>query len=137
MQDLELIIKPSFYYLAALIIFIAMSLYIAASLPISIWVKLNVLLLVAVYGGILIWHFGLLKAKDSIIRIRRLSDGKWQVQSNQKIYEAILKGDSTVTTAISVLRFQANNKRWPITCVIFPDSLPQDVYRRMLVALRA
>ena len=136
MRDREFVIKPSFYYSTILIIFIAASFCLAVSLAISIWIKRIVLVLVGVYGGILVWHFGFLKANDSIIRIRRLSDGQWQVQSNQHVYKATLKGDSTVTTVVSILRFQANNKRWPITCVIFPDSLPADGYRQMVVTLR-
>jgi hypothetical protein len=119
-----------------LLIFIAASMGVAASLSILIWYKLSVILLVCIYGQIIIWQFGLLRAPDSIVRLRCFPDGKWLVQTNRQQYEAILKGDSTVTTFISVLQFKAQEKRWPITCVIFPDSLQADWYRQLLVVVR-
>jgi hypothetical protein len=137
MRDLEFVLKPSIYYQTILIMFVVASFCIAISLSISLLMKCVTLFFVSFYGCILIWHFGLLKASDSIVRLRRLSNGDWQVQSNQRVYEATLKGDSTVTTVVSILRFQAENKRFPITCVIFPDSLLSGVYRQLLVAVRS
>jgi hypothetical protein len=136
MQETEWRVKPSYYYLVALIVLVAASLGIAASLSLTLLYKMALLALVSTYGSIIIWHFGLLRAPDSIIRLTCTANGEWRIQTNRCSYEAILRGDSTVTTIVSVLRFNANKKRLPITCVIFPDSLLPDYYRRLLVAAR-
>ncbi len=51
-------------------------------------------------------------------------------------YDAKLRGDSTVTTLVSILRFDLPARRQIATCMVFKDSLPAEDYRRLISLVR-
>lgn len=136
MHDLEFKIAPSHQHLAFLTAMLLGAAIIVLSLSIPVWLKLLGALLWLGYGGRLIWQIGLLKGRQSVISMRLLHDGKWLVQTNQAQYKAELRGDSTVTGWVSVLRFRLPRQPMPISCVLFRDSLGLDDYRKMMVVTR-
>ena len=136
MPDLEFKLKPSRQYLILLISFLILSLWVAVMLPVSLWIRFAVAGLAAGYGAILLWQAGLLRAKTSIVSMRRLENGNWFLSTRSLQYEAEIRGDSTVTNQVSVLRFQPLQRWRPVSCVIFRDALPPEDYRRLVVVLR-
>lgn len=136
MLNLEFKLKPSKQYLTLLFTVFVISMVIVLTLPLEWWIKLIGLLCLFLYGGRILWQFGLLRSKHSIISIRHHSDGRWLLHTHKKVYEAELRGDSTVTGWVSILRFRILKRFWPKSCVVFRDSLRTDDYRKLLVVLR-
>jgi len=137
MLDHEFNLKPSWYALSLITLILAITVAILYGLPINAWIKLGGWLFVLIYGGYLFKRFGLLQDGRAITRIKREQDGKWLLQTKKNvIYTAELQGDSTVTTWLSVLRFRVPKRFWPISCIVFRDSLTRDHYRKLLVLVR-
>lgn len=136
MHSHEFSLKPSYSYLILLGLFVIGSLAVTLTIPADWRIRLFLFLAVAVYGGQIIWCYGLLKGKNAIQTIAPMSDDQWLLTTKTGRYEAILKGDSTVTHLISILRFVVAGQRFPLSCTIFKDSLPPDDYRRLVVAIR-
>ena len=136
MLNLDFQLKPSRLYFSLHLITMLISIALVLYLPILWLLKLILLSILIGYGTYLICHYGLLRHPDSITQIRRLSDGCWLLHTSRKIYEARLCNFSTATCFVSILRFYPSGHRWPTSCIIFPDSLNQDLYRQLLVVLR-
>jgi hypothetical protein len=128
--------KPSKHYLTLMSVVLFASLIIVLCLPLAGWIKGLSFLLIAVYGGHILWQFGFLRSKQSIVSIRRDSEGRWLLCTNNNVQVAELSGDSTVTGWVSVLRFYVHKRLSPKSCIVFRDSLPHDQYRKLLVVLR-
>lgn len=77
-----------------------------------------------------------MRGKRSITSLKHEGDGRWHVSILNKMVEAELLGDSTVTGIVSVLRFRIAGRRMPISCVVFKDSLQSGRYRQLLVILK-
>ena len=136
MQERAFNFKPSKYYLILLTIILLTSMAIAGSLPMRMEFRLLGWMFVFVYGGMMIWRYGLLRSKHSILSLSYQSDGRWHLHTKNAVYVAQLRGDSTVTHLVAILRFQVTNQYWPQSCLVFRDSLERDEYRRLLVVLR-
>ncbi len=136
MLDLEFRLKSSKQYLLLFALLVLASIAIVLSLTLALWLKLIGIILIAAYGIFILIDVGLRWSPRSIIALRRHPDGMWLLQTPEKHYEGALRGDSTVTQWISVLRFQIPQQYKPKTCIIFRDSLEPDEYRRLLVILR-
>lgn len=136
MLDLEFRLKPSKQYLILISGALLISVGCVISLSAGMWMKLASLIWVVIYSGHLFWRYGLLRTKCSITSIRRHSDGRWLLHTPQQNYAAELRGDSTVTGLVSVLRFRVAQRRWPVSCVVFRDSLERGLYRKLLVVVK-
>ena len=134
MQNPDFRLKPSKFYISFLAVTLLASAGIIAALTINVWFKAVLLLILAFYGTYIFRRYALLRAVQSVVGLKQLNHGKWRVVTRSGNVEAELRGDSTVTTIISVLRFDFPNKKQPVTCVIFKDSLAGDDYRRLRVA---
>jgi hypothetical protein len=108
------------------------SIVIMLTLPWNVLFRLIGSILIAYYGSYLIWQYGLLKANTSVYRITWQRDEQWLIYTRQAVYEAELRGDSTLTTWASVLRFRVPGYYLPISCVICFDAMPADYYRKLL-----
>lgn len=128
--------KASALYLIILSICLLISTVIVILLPIALLLRLCLIAFVLLYGGHVFWKFGLLRAKSSILSIRRQDDGRWQVSTQENTYLADMKGDSTVSGIASALRFRVEGSLLPVSCIIFRDSLLPEEYRRLLVLLK-
>lgn len=136
MQDHDFKFKPSRQYLIFLAAALTACAVIVAALSAAWWLRAGLFVLLLVYGGWMIWQFGLLRGSASITAVRRLSDGDWLLQTRQGEYRAALLGDSTVTLVVSVLRFRVNQEKRVRTCIVFHDSLPNGRYRELVVVCR-
>lgn len=136
MHNPDFKLKPSKIYLIFMTSLLLASAGIIYLLPIlSIW-RLLGLIVLTVYGGYIIWHFGLLRSDSAIISIRQEKDGRWYVKSRTQDLPAEILGDSIVTSLVTVLRLRLPNHWLPKSCIVLRDSLELDVYRRLLVMLR-
>lgn len=136
MQGLPAKCRPSIIYLVILSLALIGSLIVTLTLPVSILIKFFLFLFVAGYGAVLIWRQGLLRGKTAITSIQKLSDDKWLIGMGSGEIEAVLRGDSTVTHCVSILRFKAEEFYFPISCTLFPDSFSKDIYRQLVVQVR-
>lgn len=95
------------------------------------------LILVCAYSFSLCWRVGLLRGKQAITCLRHSPDGSWHVCMRNQFTAVELRGESTVTPLVSVLRFRVKEEPVSISCVIFCDALSvSNAYRHLLVALR-
>lgn len=136
MQDREFKLKPSKLHCIGFSILWISSLLIILCLPISLMISVSGAFLFCVYSAYQFWRTLLLKHRESIISLRSLSDGNWLLNLANKEEKGILRGDSTITPFVAVLRFQIDNRRLPLTCLVFKDSLERDQYRQLLVIVK-
>ena len=115
---------------------LAGSVLIIISLPLSAWFKSILILSILAYGIGILWFVGLMKSICSIIGLQLLAEGSCKLHYPLHTITAEIKKDSTVTTALCVLRFIVPGKRLRPACVIFKDSLDREKYRQLLVWLR-
>jgi hypothetical protein len=136
MLDREFNLKPSKLYLILFSAIWLMSILIFLSLPLHIGLKLCGAVGLCGYGIYQVWRTALLKHRLSIISLRCHRDGRWHLYRPSTMLAATLRGDSTVTGMVSVLRFQVEKHRLPITCLVFKDALGSDRYRQLLSVVR-
>jgi len=132
----EWVLKPSRWYLRILISLLVGSFIVLLALPLRGWVKWVVLFCFSGYSAHLFYTTYLLRGARTIQALRALPDGRWQITTATYTGIADLLGNSTVTTSLSVLRFKRGEQYFPLSCVIFPDSLDSTRYRGLLIALR-
>jgi hypothetical protein len=134
MLNLDFKLRPSKYYLILITGVILMTEIILFSLS---WKAIFLGgLLILIYGGHLIAKEGLMLTQAAIIGFKRQNNNQWLLYTQKSVLEGTLRGDSTVTTWVSVLRFNVSGHFWPVSCVIFNDALASDSYRKLLVAVR-
>lgn len=126
-------LKPSKIYLNLIIVILIASVLIVLFVTIANWLKVLLSLFLLFYGGHIIWRFGLLKSQNSILQIQQQETNQWLLYTRDKKYLADLRGDSTVTSKIAILRFQVSKHFFPQSCVIFRDSLVQGQYRELVI----
>ncbi len=132
-------------YLIFLGIISMLSLLIVVTLPLQLSLKCVSVILLSLYILFIFWRDGFLKSKQAIISLHKQTDGSWLVQTRTACYQQTqLRGDSTVTRWVSVLRFQVVGRRFPLSCIIFRDSLTanqeasvsSNVYRQLLLNVK-
>ena len=134
MPDLEFKLQPSKYFLSLVCLFFLGGLGLFAVF-IEGWMKYFGFLLVSLYGLYIIWQFGLLKGKASVIYLRSHQAGKkWLVSTSYTAYETELDAFSVVTRWVSLLHFKMPEQQ--VVSLIFRDSLKAGHYRKLLVRLR-
>lgn len=136
MPSQEFKIIPSLFYSAFLGATLLASMVVIALLPWSLWLKLVGMAVVGAYGTAIFWRYALLRAQLSVTGVAQLEHGQWQVITVGGNVNAVLRGDSTVTSLVSVLRFDFPGERRPVSCIICRDSLRADGYRRLLGVVR-
>lgn len=135
MQKIDIELRPSKIFMGLMAGIVVGCLALIASLSIGWLLKVALIISVVSYGWWIAWVDVLLKGADSILGIQLLADGSCQVRYPLGVMAAEIKGDSTVTTVVSVLRFNVQDKR-KVTSVIFKDSIGQEKYRQLLVWLK-
>lgn len=105
-------------------------------LPFAGWLKILLLALLLGYGFFLMLKFALLRTAFSVTALEKMDAKRWQLQMRAGKFDAILRGDSTVTTLVSVLRFDVSGQKFPLVAIVFRDSLPADDYRRLVATIR-
>lgn len=136
MQDREFKLFPSRFYCLFLALMMLGSAVIALMLPLQFWLRTLIFAFLIVYGARIFWQFALLRSKNSVIKMTKLTDKRWRLTTPGGVVEADLRGDSTITTVVSVLRFGISGSRRPLSCMVFRDSLRADDYRRLISIIR-
>ncbi len=136
MQKIDIRLKPSRQFISLIALVWVGSAGCMMSLSIPWFLKILFIISGLVYGSRILWVSGLMMSSSSIIGLQLLADGSCSLQYPMHTMAAEVKGDSTVTTALCVLRFSVQGKRWKTSCIIFKDSLEREIYRELLVWLR-
>ena len=136
MQDRAFKLLPSRFYCLFLAAMLFGSAVITLMLPMELWLRTLIFAALVVYGARIFWRFALLRSKHSVIKLSNLTGKRWELTIHGETVEGILRGDSTITTVVSVLRFDIRGSRWPLSCMVFRDSLRGDDYRRLISTIR-
>ncbi|OGT38112.1 MAG: hypothetical protein A3F11_10840 [Gammaproteobacteria bacterium RIFCSPHIGHO2_12_FULL_37_14] len=134
MLDLECKLSKRFLSLALIVILISAGMVMF--IPVTIKIQLMMIFFIFAYGGWVSWHFILLRGRYSLLGIKHVGENHWILHTPAHVFSATLCGDSTATPWVSVLRFNIPGQFWKKSCVIFPDALSRDAYRKLLVVLR-
>ena len=130
MQRIDILLKASRLFIGLIGLMVGISLYLIVFCLDMVWpLKMVLMVGVLIYGGWVI-------RPNSIMGLQLMGDGTFYLRSALGMQEAKITGDSTVTTLVCVLRFKVLDGRWKRSCVIFRDSVSQEVYRQLLVWLR-
>ena len=70
-----------------------------------------------------------------ITRIIADNDG-WRMGNGSPLNPVNILGESTVTRWVCVIRYKTKNRFFKKTCLVFRDSVKQDEFRQLVVALR-
>ena len=126
MRKIDIRLQPSRQLISCMITTSIISLFIVCYLPLYWILKFPLLTLVLGYSSYLVWHHGLRRTADAICGLRMI-DQQWYLDTATDTMSGELRGDSTVTTLLSVLRFNVANNI--ISFVIFSDMLAPHRYR--------
>jgi len=111
-----------------------MAMVIILTLTIAFFVKLICLISVLAYSRLILPKHVLLTSLLSVRRLFLTENGKWGIETGLGKQVVTIRGDSTLTGIVSVLRFEVGKKIG--SCVIFKDAVKGDEYRKLLVLLR-
>ena len=126
--------KQYFYCLAGL--FLA-TMILIFYLSTTFTLKILSFFSLGLYASYLFWRDVFLRKNQAIIAMHYLGNKKWQITTRQTIYHDVaLSGDSVITQFFTILRFSVPNKVTKNTSIIFPDSLPRGLYRKLLVTVK-
>jgi hypothetical protein len=129
--------NPSLKFILIITTILLATLITIIFLSCAFWLKLILIASLFPYGEYILCHYGLLQKPDSIIGVTVTEEG-WKLHTKNKVFPAILSGDSTVTRHVSILRFQIPSQRWKKSFLIFKDSFAdKEGYRRFCLQLRS
>jgi hypothetical protein len=132
MRRLEFNLQPSphgIFFLTLFFLSTLSILFITPRLHVEKYVMAFILIL---YGCHILWRYGLLRHRASLIHLKLSSEGKWHVRTPHASYQATLEGSSILTSFILILRFRIKGKWFPWTCLVLRDSMPADHYRQLI-----
>lgn len=135
MLKLDFKFKPSRIYIGVMACLLLLSAGIITCLPVELALRGVGLVLVATYGFYILFRFGFLRSSDAVVGMRQERNGNWFMQLRSKEVPVEILGDTLVTEMITVLRYRSAKCRWPGSCIVLPDSMEPNVYRRLLLAL--
>lgn len=124
-------LKLSKTYLVFVLFMAILSFYSIFLLPIAFLMQLGLCIFTTSYSLYLIFSM------QNFKMLKPLEENTWQLSTRKKSYIGYLCGDSTVTHFVCILRFKVAHSRFQQTCFVFRDSVPPNVYRRLLVELYA
>lgn len=136
MHDQEFHLQPSKIGQYLMLGISIASIVIVLNLSMAIYWKCLGVVLVGLYASIIFWKKFLLKSTHSILSLRCTIDGQWQIQTANGEAKIEILRESTVTPWVTILCLKMKNKFFPLSCIIFRDSLAKDYYRKLVVALK-
>jgi len=103
-----------------------MTLGVLVMLDVPLWTKGLLALFAISYSGFIY---------STHARFKHLStDGRvWQLKSSRASLQGSLSGDSTLNAWFMVLRIKSDKKRTKVSYVLFADSVPREIWRRLRV----
>ncbi len=136
MQNLNFKLHRSWQMISLILVIFLASIGVIISLPALALEKYLAIFIIMSYGSYLIWRYGLLNHSDSILQIECGSEGEWRIQTQDNLYQAKLNRDCIVTSLILLMRFHVSGKFFPLTTIILRNSLKEDDYRRLVLAIK-
>lgn len=136
MQNLAFKFNISRIYCVFLAAMLVGSGIIVVLLALPFWVKALMLAALIGYGAPIYWRFALLRGALSVLEIAKLDQKRWRVSLRDDEFDSELRGDSTITNLVCVLRFNMPGRRTPLVCIVFRDALSSDDYRRLVGVIR-
>lgn len=136
MHNHEYVLKPSKIYALLWAVVGLGSLGLCISLPLSLYLKVFCMAAVLLYSGWIVGRDVLQLSTSSITAIRYENEHTWFLSTRNHTWQATLRGDSTVTSWLAILRFQVPQRMFPVACVIWRDALTADRYRELRVLLK-
>lgn len=135
MQPISLIFKPS-YLLALLFVVVAIgAVIIVLMLPVLLWLKLILSVIVFLHASYVILRFTLLKLPNSIIKLEVNSKGELSLYDLKGLkYEAQLQLSSFVSPYLTTLSLQAHNRTTGL--LITPLNADINGFRQLRVWLK-
>lgn len=135
MLNREFKFYPSRRHILFIIVLVISTLAMLGFMEANVWLKIILAIFVLLHGASVLWRRGLLKSQHSILGIQYAGDQNYFLLTSSAKIPVKLLGDSTVTGWVSFLRFKGEKRFWPYSCMIFPDALPPDQYRQLMVML--
>ncbi|HVE43873.1 MAG TPA: protein YgfX [Gammaproteobacteria bacterium] len=132
MQQETFQLHPSRYYTYFFSFFTISTMAVVCYFSCAVVIKLGLLLFTVFYSASIFKRHVFLKSPLSVRCITWRQGQLWRLSLQNTSVDAVLRGDSTVTRFVSVLRFSVQGSRWPVSCVVFPDALAVDKYRRLI-----
>lgn len=135
MRTIDASLQVSSIFMILLIVSILSTFLLICTLPLSLWIKFLLIGTVLSYGLNIIWQNILHKGKNAINRIY-LDNKGWHCTTGDQTLAVELSGHSTITTLVSVICFKDVKTRKKLAVVVFKDSLPLPLYRKLIVEMR-
>lgn len=137
MPKIHIKLETSKQFCLLLMTVVLASLNIIFLLKLAIIYKLFIVLSTLAYAGIIAHQFVFLRAKRALVNLISIESNELKlIDLKGKIIQARLRGDSTVSRWVSILRFDIPGERFAKTCIIFRDAIPANDYRQLLVYLK-
>lgn len=133
MQDHALNLKVSRFYLYGWAVFTGLTLIIIAILSFSFLMKFILAGISISYCYFILKKYILLQSGISIVSLLYQQKSGWILGSRSQHFNATLLGSSTVTRWVSIMRFKVKEKKFPVNCIIFRDSLSESDYRKLIL----
>jgi ABC-type multidrug transport system permease subunit len=136
MQNIDIHFKPS---KIAIILIIGVSFGGATAIANAhfSWLTMIILYIVLfIYMSGVFYRHGLLRGQKAIKSLKYISGHHWGIEINQDYFVGKLRGDSTITLFLCVLRFEFSDNRFIKSYLLFYDSFEADSYRKLLLQLR-
>ena len=119
----------SSYFVMLQVFLLIGSLACISYLSCSVWLKFSLILIVCAYS---VW---ILSHNRQWQSIGEDADGWYLIKKNGQKIPACWLGDSTVTSFVSILRFKVDGCFFRQSCLVFRDSMPDNLYRQLTVRL--
>jgi hypothetical protein len=135
MQEIDVNLQPSRWLLIVLLLVLILTEMVIFLIAGSIYLKIVLTLVALIYSGFIAQRNILLRHPESIVKITIKKEGS-SMATRSQTFAITLKGESTITQWISILRFYSTEMRKNYSCLVLRDNLSKDQYRRLLVILR-
>jgi hypothetical protein len=137
MHKIDINLSPSKQFIFLIILALMGSLFTVFTLPVGGLIKGILITTILSYGFYILYFYGFLRHSNSIVRIFGSHDSEWNIMDRSGTNVAELCGSSTVTTCCAILRFKVSDRKMKRSCVVFPDSVPEGFYRKLLVSIKS
>jgi hypothetical protein len=128
--------RPSRIFCMIIFVFFILTNLIIASADCNLLIKIGLFLTALLYTSSVFWQQGLLRGKKSIVAIKK-RDQQWIINmKNGDESEAILLGESWVSRFACLLLFHTASSYLTRVCLIFPDSVPAHLYRKLRLTVK-
>lgn len=136
MQKREYKLNSSHTFRVLLSLLLIASLFICLTLGLPVWIRLAIMGLVLIEGVWLMWSQRLIGTHQTVA-LREVGDHRWLITLPAGEMMGTLRGDSTLTAKVSILRFNIATRRLPLSLIIFSDAMCAGDYQQLVATVRS